>query len=127
MGQKVFGKIFQQMYDSSVCEDWRAMVTFQQLIVLADQSGVVDMTAESISRRTNIPLEDIILPGLQKLELNDKGSRSQKASGARIVRLDEHRDWGWSIPTYEHYTFIISQEQKREYNKARMRRIRAKT
>jgi len=126
MAQKIFGKIFQQMYDSTVAEDWRAMVTFQQLIVLADKDGVVDMTPEAIARRTNIPLKDVILPGLKKLEMNDKTSRSRQSHGARIVRIDEHRAWGWTIPTYEHYTFIISQEQKREYNRQRMRRIRAK-
>ena len=48
----MYGKIFEQIYDSSVCEDWQAMITFQQLIVLADADGVVDMTAKSISRRT---------------------------------------------------------------------------
>lgn len=127
MAQKIFGKIFQQMYDSTVAEDWRAMVTFQQLIVLADKDGVVDMTPEAIARRTNIPLEEVILPGIKKLEQNDKTSRSKQAHGARLVRLDEDRPWGWTIPTYEHYTFIIAQEQKREYNKQRMRRIRAKS
>ena len=127
---QLFGKIFQQMYDSTVCEDWRAMVTFQQLIVLANEKGEVDMTPEAISRRTNIPLKDVILPGLKKLMENDKLSRSKDAGGARIVPLkragDDDREYGWSIPTFHHYTFIIAEEQKRKANAERQKKWRDK-
>lgn len=127
---QLFGKIFQQMYDSTVCEDWRAMVTFQQLIVLANEKGEVDMTPEAISRRTNIPLDDVILPGLKSLMKEDKRSRSKEAGGARIVPLkrdvDDEREYGWSIPTFHHYTFQIAEEQKRKANAERQRRWREK-
>ena len=89
----MYGKIFEQIYDSSVCEDWQAMITFQQLIVLADADGVVDMTAKSISRRTNIPL-DVIEYGIAELAKPDSSSRSKAEQGRRILRLDKHRDWG---------------------------------
>ena len=49
MGTKIFGKVFQQMYDSSVAIHWETMVVFQQFIVLADKNGIVDMTPLSIS------------------------------------------------------------------------------
>jgi hypothetical protein len=125
---QLFGKIFQQMYDSTVCEDWRAMVTFQQLIVLANEKGEVDMTPEAISRRTNIPLEEVILPGLEKLLEKDKRSRSKQKDGRRIVPLKDaahqDREYGWVIPTFNHYTFIIAEEQKRKANAERQRRYR---
>ena len=122
---QLFGKIFQQMYDSTVCEDWRAMVTFQQLIVLANEKGEIDMTPESIARRTNIPLKDVILPGLKKLQEKDKRSRSKQDNGARIVPL-EGREYGWRIPTFHHYTFIIAEEQRKKANAARQAKWRDK-
>lgn len=122
---QLFGKIFQQMYDSTVCEDWRAMITFQQLIVLANEKGEVDMTPEAISRRTNIPLEDIIRPGIESLLKGDRLSRSKDAGGARIVPLPD-REYGWSIPTFHHYTFIIAEEQKKKANADRQRKWREK-
>ncbi len=122
---QLFGKIFQQMYDSTVCEDWRAMVTFQQLIVLANEKGEVDMTPEAISRRTNIPLEDIIRPGIESLLKGDRLSRSKDAGGARIIPLPD-REYGWSIPTFHHYTFIIAEEQKRKANADRQKKWRDK-
>ena len=57
------------MYDGTLATKgpWQALVTFQQLIILADRNGEVDMTPEAISRRTTIPLE-IIEHGIKALE-----------------------------------------------------------
>ncbi|MGB7494121.1 MAG: hypothetical protein WBR26_27785 [Candidatus Acidiferrum sp.] len=93
---------------------WEALVTFQQFIVLANQHGEVDMTPEAISGRTTIPLE-IIKRGIQALEQPDPDSRTPAAEGRRIVRLDDHRSWGWSLVNYEKYCHIQSDEERREY------------
>ena len=55
----MYGKIFESIYDGTLGDDWRALITFQQMIVLCDSDGVVDMTPAAISRRTNIPVEHI--------------------------------------------------------------------
>jgi hypothetical protein len=112
------------MYDSSLCEVWEALVTFQQLIVLADSQGVVDMTHESIHRRTNIPL-DIIQRGITELERVDTRSRSPLAEGRRLERLDQHRDWGWQIVNYQHYRNLATAEEKREADRKRIADKRA--
>jgi len=61
---------------------------------------------------------------------NDKLSRSKDAGGARIVPLkragDDDREYGWSIPTFHHYTFIIAEEQKRKANAERQKKWRDK-
>ena len=103
----MYGKLFSQMYDGTLATKgpWQALVTFQQLIILADQAGVVDMTPESISRRTTIPLE-IISEGLKTLEEPDPSSRTPALEGRRIVRLSESRNWGWQIVNYDHYRKI---------------------
>ena len=112
----MYGKLFAQMYDGTLATKgpWQAMVAFQQLIILADRRGIVDMTREAIARRTTIPIE-IINIGITALEQTDNESRTPAESGRRIVRLSSERDWGWQIVNYEHYRNIRSQEERREY------------
>ncbi len=62
----MYGKIFDSIYDGTLYGQWEAIVVMQQLIVLADANGVVDMTPPAISARTSIPLP-IIEKGLQIL------------------------------------------------------------
>ncbi len=99
------------------------MITFQQMIVLADQEGLVDYTPPALSRRTGIPL-DIIEHGIKKLEEPDPYSRSLGEDGRRIQRLDEHRPWGWHIVNYDHYRQLASYADKREKARLRKRRQR---
>ena len=40
---QMYGKIFHSIYDGTLAEDWRAPITFQQLIVLCDADGIVDI------------------------------------------------------------------------------------
>jgi len=124
MGTRLFGKIFQQMYESSLAVNWKNMVVFQQMIVLADRYGVVDMTHEAIARRTNMPLE-LVEEAIKNLEKPDSSSRNIEEEGRRIVRLDTHRDWGWRLPAYRSYSNRVSREQKREADRDRMREKRA--
>lgn len=95
------------------------MITFQQMLILANQDGVVDMTPEAISRRTNIPLK-IIAHGIAKLEQPDPRSRSGDMEGRRIVLIDSHRDWGWWIVNYQHYRELAKAEEKREADRVRI-------
>lgn len=123
----MYGKLFVQMYDGTLATrgPWQALVTFQQFIILADQSGVVDMTAEAISRRTTLPLE-IIQIGIAALEQPDEQSRTPDLEGRRIVKLNSGREWGWQIVNYAHYRKIRSQEERREYMRKYQREYRAK-
>ena len=112
----MYGKLFTQMYTGTLASKgpWEALVTFQQLIILSDPHGVVDMTAEAISRQTTIPLE-IIRTGLAALEKVDIASRTPNEEGRRITRLSDSRDWGWQITNYVMYRNIRSQEDRRAY------------
>ena len=56
----MYGKIFESMYDGTLGEHWKALVTFQQLIVICDSNGDVDMTINAIHRRTSIPKEILL-------------------------------------------------------------------
>lgn len=123
----MYGKVFASMYDGTLATTgpWQALVTFQQMIVLADQDGVVDMTPSAISRRTSIPLE-IIETGIAALTKPDPESRSDAEEGRRIVPLAGHRTWGWQIVNYRYYSALRSAEERREYMRQAQAEHRAK-
>jgi hypothetical protein len=121
----MYGKIFDSIYDSTVADDWRALITFQQFIVLCDADGTVDMTPQAISRRTNIPIEHI-KAGIEILEAPDPYSRTKGQDGIRIERLDEHRPWGWSIVNHHQYKIMQDADDVREKNRVRKANERAR-
>lgn len=119
----MYGKLFESMYDETLSGNWKALITFQQLIILADKEGYVDITPAALSRRTGIPIE-IIEHGIKQLEQPDEDSRSESSDGRRIVRLDDHRPWGWQIVNYERYRDLANMEERREQNRARQQSFR---
>jgi hypothetical protein len=121
----MFAKVFAQILDSSLAEDYQIRHVFEDLLKLCDINGVVDMTTEAIARRTNGDLE-VIKRAMSELEKADPRSRNPDHEGRRIVRLDEHRDWGWLIVNYNHYRAIATQEQRREKTLVRVKRFRNK-
>jgi hypothetical protein len=121
----VYGKLFVQMYDGSLRQDWQALVTFQQFIVLSDVEGVLDMTPEALSGRTGIPLE-IIHRGIECLEAPDRLSRTPDEGGRRIVRLSNARPWGWRIVNYKAYRDLFNQLDRRTYHREWHRTHRGK-
>jgi len=120
----MYAKIFEQIYDSSIAEDYQVRHVFMDLLVLADQTGVVDMTVEAVARRTNVPIE-IIRKSLLTLSTPDPDSRSKEEDGRRIVPLDD-RGWGWQIVNFAGYHKIKNESARREYMKDYMRKRRAK-
>lgn len=114
----MFAKVFAQILDSSLAENYQTRLVFEDLLKLADKDGVVDMTRESIARRTNVPL-DIVKAGIDALEQPDPTSRTPDMNGKRIFRLDEHRDWGWRIVNFIKYRESATKEMLRMAEKER--------
>lgn len=121
----MYAKIFAQILDSSIVEFPETRFTFMDLLILADSDGVVDMTHEAIARRTNRPLE-IIRKTIAELEAPDPRSRTKDAKGARLKRLDDHRDWGWLIINFDKFRRIATDLQRREKTKLRVKKHRDK-
>jgi len=121
----MFGKLFASMYDGTIYGHWEAIVTFQQMICLANRDGVLDMNPEALAARTSIPV-DIIRRGIEYLEQPDPESRSTACEGRRIERLDTHRSWGWRIVNYPYYRALASSEQKLVSDRERLRKKRAR-
>ena len=121
----MYGKIFDSMYDSTLADDWRALITFQQMIVLCDDAGTIDMTPQSIARRTGIPIEHI-KEGIKILEAPDPYSRTTDHDGRRVERLDDHRPWGWTIINHNKYKMLADHEEKKKNDRERIAAKRAK-
>lgn len=111
------------MYDGSLYGQWEALVTFQQMIVLADKEGFIDITPPALSARTGIPTE-IIEKGIKVLESDDPYSRTEGEDGKRIVLINPNRPWGWKIINYEKYRDMASLEDRRDYMRDYMKEYR---
>jgi hypothetical protein len=119
----MYGKIFSSIYEGTLYGHWEAIVTMQQLIVLATADGMVDMTPQAIAARTSIPLE-IIQKGLKILSEPDPYSRTPDEDGRRIGLIDEHRPWGWYLVNHEKYKHLQDADTVRAQTRERVRRHR---
>lgn len=119
----MFVKIFTSILDGSLATDYQTRLVFEDMLKLCDVDGVVDMTAVAISGRTGVPIE-IVRKGIAKLEQPDPESRTPDFEGRRIIRIDEHRDWGWMVVNYSKYRAIESAEQRRSKTRERVARFR---
>lgn len=119
----MYGKIFDSMYKGTLYGQWEAIVTFQQMIVLCDADGTVDMTPPAIAAITSIPL-DIIQKGIEVLSRDDPYSRTPGRNGRRIELIDEHRPWGWVIVNHHKYKNLQDSDTVRAQTKERVRKHR---
>ena len=115
----MYGKLFQTIFDGSLRSDPMVRLVFMDMVILADQDGIVDMTHEALAARTNVDLK-IIYEAIKQLENPDPRSRSPKEDGVRIKRLDGHRDWGWQLINYEYYLKKGTRADKNERDRIRM-------
>lgn len=121
---QLYARVFLQILDSSLADDWQTRHVFEDLLKLSNMDGVVDMTREAISRRTNTP-QAVVDRALNMLEAPDPRSRDPEEGGRRIIRLDDHRDWGWRIVNFQKYDVIRATKEMREWNSLRMARYRS--
>jgi hypothetical protein len=122
---KGYSKLYSSLWDGSLYGRLEASAVFMVLLSLADADGVVDMTLEALAGRTGWPGE-FIRRGLGELEAADPKSRTPTEEGRRIVRLDQHRDWGWQITNYRKYRELWRSEERRDYLREKQRESRAR-
>lgn len=108
----MYAKIFAQIFDSSIAENYEVRHIFQDLLILADKTGCVDMTSEAIARRINVPHKKVA-HAIKVLCEPEDASRSKAEDGRRLIPIDSRRNWGWIIVNYEHYRAIQDEEARR--------------
>lgn len=124
-GKYMFGKIFRQIYGSTIADDYLTRLVFIDLIILADSDGIVDLTPESIAATTRVPL-DIVNKALTELTNPDPRSRTADMDGRRLVLIDEKRGWGWHIVNYQKYRGIRDENDRKSYMRKYMQEYRKK-
>jgi uncharacterized phage protein (TIGR02220 family) len=102
----LYTRVFNQILDSSIASDFFVRHVFEDLLKLADyRTGTVDKTYDAISRRLNIPQDDL-REAIAKLEAPDPNSRPDGHQGRRIEKIRPDCEWGWRILKWEEYKNI---------------------
>lgn len=120
-----FSKLFGSMWQGSLYGRFEASAVFMVFLSLCDRDGHVDMTPEAIAGTCGWPL-DFIRSGIAELEKPDLRSRTPNEDGRRIIRLDDHRDWGWMITNYAKYRDEMRSMDRREYLRQKKREQRSR-
>lgn len=121
----MYAKLFASLYQGTLrgCSD--EILVFTNLLAHADATGIVDKHWRAISEETGLSRERVE-SAINNLEAPDLESRSPEMEGRRIVRIDEHRAWGWKIVNYGKYRAIRNEEDRREQNRLAQEKWRNK-
>jgi len=121
----MYAKLFASIYQGTLRGNTNCLVVFTNMLAHADSAGWVDMHPRAIAEEVGLSIEQV-QSAIDELEAPDEQSRSPEESGRRIVRLDEHRAWGWRVVNHAKYRAIRSEEDRREQNRLAQERFREK-
>lgn len=94
--------LFSTLTTGTLCGKWPDIGLWPIVLSMTDRHGVVDCTQAYIAGVTGLPLADVTAC-MRRFCEPDPGSRSDEFSGARLVLLDDHRDWGWRVVNHGMY------------------------
>jgi hypothetical protein len=121
----MYCKLFASLYQGTLRGASHEILVFTNLLAHAGRDGVVDKHFRAISEETGLTVNEV-KQAILTLESPDPESRSPDEDGARIVRMDEHRVWGWRVVNYGKYRAIRSEEDRAEQNRISQQRWRNK-
>lgn len=122
----VYAKLFASIYQGTLRGRSDSLLVFTNLLAHMDSVGHVDIHPRAIAEEVGLTL-DAVRAALDELEAPDPESRSPDEDGRRIVRLDEHRAWGWRVVNGAKYRAIRNEEDRREQNRLAQERWRNKS
>ena len=112
----MYAKLFASLYNGTLRGRANPILVFTNLLAHADRHGYVDMHFTAISDEVGISVDEV-KSAILELEAPDSESRSPDENGRRLIRLDEHRAWGWRIVNAKKYREIRNEEERREQNR----------
>ncbi len=121
----MYAKLFASLYQGTLRGNPDEILVFTNLLAHADATGVVDKHWRAISEEIGISRERVEA-AIANLEAPDRESRSPELDGRRIVKMDEHRVWGWRIVNHGKYRAIRDEDDRREQNRLAQERWRNK-
>lgn len=124
-GQMMYGKIFASMYQGTLRGRKNEILVFTNMIASSDAKGWVDKHWRAIAEETGLTIDEV-KEAIKYLEAPDAESRSIDHDGKRLLRIDEHREWGWIIVNYGKYRNIRDEETRRAQIREAQLRFRQK-
>jgi hypothetical protein len=121
----MYAKLFTSIYQGTLRGNAHGLLVFTNLLAHCDKHGEVDIHPRAIAEEVGLTVDQVRV-ALGMLEAPDCESRSPDLDGRRIVRLDQHRDWGWQVVNYLKYRSIRDEEDRREQNRLAQERWRNK-
>jgi hypothetical protein len=121
----MYAKLFTSIYQGTLRGNSHGLLVFTNLLAHCDKDGIVDIHPRAIAEEVGLT-PDQVRDALLVLESPDDESRSPEEQGRRIVRLDEHRAWGWRVVNYLKYRAIRNEDDRREQNRLSQARWREK-
>lgn len=120
-----YAKLFTTIYQGTLRGNSHGLLVFTNLLAHADKDGAVDIHPRAIAEEVGLTREQV-QAAIDELEAPDIESRSHEEGGRRLVRMDEHRAWGWRVVNYVKYRAIRSEDDRREQNRISQANWRAK-
>lgn len=121
----MYVKLFASLYQGTLRGKPDEILVFTNLLAHADKDGVVDIHWRAIADEVGLP-PDRVKAAIENLEMPDSESRSPEEDGKRLIRLDEHRAWGWRVTNYAKYRGIKNEDERREQNRVAQEKWRNK-
>ena len=122
---KMYAKLFASMYQGTLRGHSHGLLVFTNLLAHCDAAGFVDIHPRAIADETGLEVPEVIA-AIDYLEAPEADSRSCEFEGRRIVKIDDHRSWGWHVVNYLKYRQIRSEEDRRLQNKTAQEKYREK-
>ena len=94
--------LFGSLTTGTLCGRWPDIGLWPVILSMSDKAGDVDVTCNYIATVTGLELEEVEAC-MTRFCGADRKSRSGEESGARLVLLEPHRDWGWHIVNHGKY------------------------
>ncbi len=121
----MFGKVFASLYQGSLRGQAHEILVFTNMIACADKEGFVDKHPRAIADECGLTVEQV-RTAIANLEATDPESRTPDEEGRRILRIDDHRPWGWRLTNYLKYRDMRDEETRREQNREAQARKRSR-
>lgn len=112
------------MFTGSMRGKTDLIVVFLNILCHADRDGIADIHWRVIAEETGLSIKKT-RAAIKILESPDPESRSPEQEGRRLLRVDDHREWGWQIINYIKYREMRSEEDRRLYMREYMAKKRA--
>ena len=122
---QMYGKLFASLYQGTIRGKPHEILVFTNLLAHMDKDYNVDKHPRAIADEVGLTVEEV-RAALKYLESPDPESRSPEHEGRRILRIDEHRDWGWHMVNGKKYNGYRSEEDRKEQNRLAQQRWRAR-